>query len=152
MTRAGAQSMFRYPDSSGDEPIRARIRLEPAPTSARTARRFISDTLGTCTDPDLVDAATLLVSELVTNAFVHAASPTMVVVDSPADHAAVRVEVHDDGLAPPRLGGFEPYASGGRGLALVAAMSERWGVDQGTDGKRVWFELRTDRALQLEAS
>ncbi len=144
--------MFRYPDSSPGARIRARIRLESAPTSARQARRFVSDTLAACADADLVDAASLLVSELVTNAFVHAASPTMVVVDSAGDLAAVRVEVHDDSVVAPRMGGFEPYAGDGRGLALVAAMSERWGVDHDADGKRVWFELQAGKVLETAAS
>lgn len=144
--------MFGYPASPGGTRIRAQIRLDPTSSSPRQARRFVSDTLASCPDTDLVDAASLLVSELVTNAFLHADSPTMVVIDASGEHAAIRVEVHDDCATAPRLGSFEPYASDGRGLALVDAMSERWGVDQDTDGKRVWFELQAGKVLQSAAS
>jgi anti-sigma regulatory factor (Ser/Thr protein kinase) len=98
----------------------------------------------------LVDAAELLVSELVTNAVVHAHSRARVVIVTGGDRTDVRIEVHDDAREPPHIGGFDPDALSGRGLALVDAMSDRWGVEPSgptAPGKRVWFELRV-RAVQ----
>lgn len=121
--------------------IRAQIRLDPAPTSARLARRFVSDTLAQWGDERYVDAASLLVSELVTNAVVHAGSAVDVVVGHEGKHATLRVEVRDSSLRAPRVGGFDLDAVSGRGLALVEAMSDRWGVERGDAGKSIWFEL-----------
>ena len=129
--------------------IRAHIRLAPVPTSARQARRFVSDTLAQWGDERFVDAASLLVSELVTNAVVHACSAVDVVVGHEGIHASLRVEVRDSSRRGPRLGSFfDLDAVSGRGLALVEAMSDRWGVESGDAGKSVWFELER----QLEAS
>jgi anti-sigma regulatory factor (Ser/Thr protein kinase) len=97
-----------------------------------------------------VDAASLLVSELVTNAVVHAGSAVDVVVGHEGIHATLRVEVHDSSERAPRMGGFDLDALSGRGLALVEAMSDRWGVEKDDAGKRVWFELERDLDRQLE--
>ena len=132
--------------------IRAHIHLAPALTSARQARRFVSDTLAEWGDERFVDAASLLVSELVTNAVVHAASAVDVSVGHEGIHAVLRVEVRDRSRRPPRMGGFDPEAVSGRGLALVEAMSDRWGVENDDAGKRVWFELERRLDRQLEAS
>lgn len=133
--------------------IRAHIRLAPVPTSARQARRFVCDTLEQWGDERFVDAASLLVSELVTNAVVHAGSAVDVVVGHEGIHAVLRVEVHDSSEQAPLMGSFVDLdAVGGRGLALVEAMSDRWGVENDDAGKRVWFELERDldRSLELD--
>lgn len=130
-------------------PIHALIELEPVPRSPRLARRFVADTLGPQADVDLVDAAELLVTELVTNAVVHARSRARVLIVTAGDRGCVRIEVHDDAYEPPRLGDFDPEATSGRGLALVNAMSDRWGVEPdgpARPGKRIWFELRVRTA------
>ncbi|SHN26775.1 ATP-binding protein [Cryptosporangium aurantiacum] len=119
--------------------------MEPVAWSPRLARRFVADTLGPRADVDLVDAAELLVTELVTNAVVHARSRATVLIITGRDRSDVRIEVHDEAYEPPRLGGFDPDALSGRGLALVDAMSDRWGVEPdgpSRSGKRIWFELR----------
>lgn len=124
--------------------IRAQIDLEAVVLSPRMARRFVSDTLGPWADIDLIDAAELLVSELVTNAVVHAGSRVRVVIVTDPDRSDVRIEVHDDAREPPRIGSFDLDAISGRGLALVDAMSDRWGIEPdgpAAPGKRVWFEL-----------
>jgi anti-sigma regulatory factor (Ser/Thr protein kinase) len=127
--------------------IRAHIRLAPATTSARQARRFVRDTLSRWGDERFVDAAALLVSELVTNAVIHASSPIDVSVGHEGIHATLRIEVRDQSLRPVQVRGFDPEAVGGRGLALVEAISDRWGVENDDAGKRVWFEL--ERPLEV---
>ena len=109
----------------------------------------MADTLGPQADVDLVDAAELLVTELVTNAVVHARSRARVLIVTAGDRGRVRIEVHDDAFEPPRMGGFDLEATSGRGLALVDAMSDRWGVEpmgSTRPGKRIWFELRVRTA------
>jgi anti-sigma regulatory factor (Ser/Thr protein kinase) len=130
--------------------IHARILLEPAATSARQARRFVAETLVRLGDERLVDAASLLVSELVTNAVQHARSTVEVLVRRHGIRSVLRIEVRDGSARPPLMGGFDPDALSGRGLALVEAVSDRWGVETDAGGKRVWFELESPVVSPLE--
>jgi anti-sigma regulatory factor (Ser/Thr protein kinase) len=129
------------PRSEGGAPIRAEIMLAPVPASAREARWFVGRVLAEWGDTQLVEAAALLVSELVTNAVTHAGSEVHVVVGRGGRYAVLRVEVGDFSSTPPTVGGFDLEAMSGRGLALVEALSHRWGVETHGSGKRVWFEL-----------
>jgi anti-sigma regulatory factor (Ser/Thr protein kinase) len=131
--------------------IRAELNLEPAATSARQARRFVSETLTLWGDEQLIDCAALLVSELVTNAVIHARSAVGLVVSHAGAHTAVRVEVRDASARPVRMGGFDSEALSGRGVALVDALAARWGVENEQSGKLVWFELDNDFSTGLES-
>jgi len=108
----------------------------------RAARRFVSEALTAWGDDegDLTDTVTLLVSELVTNAVVHAGSDVEVMVRLTA--TAARVEVTDastNGVAPRQATAEE---DSGRGLALVGNLARRWGVRAAPGGgKTVWFEI-----------
>lgn len=89
----------------------------------------------------------LLVTELVTNSVVHAGlrPGERIAVSIQRSDTGVRVEVADrgPGFAPPPPP-EDPFATSGRGLALVETLSDRWGVD--TDGlTRVWFEIDLNR-------
>jgi anti-sigma regulatory factor (Ser/Thr protein kinase) len=88
---------------------------------------------------DAIDDATLLVSELVTNAILHARSPVDLVVRKV--RTAVRVEVYDEGAGAAQPLHSDLEASAGRGLGLVQAVATRWGVDDAEVGKTVWFEI-----------
>ena len=79
------------------------------------------------------------VSELVTNAVLHARSAVEVVVQ--ADVGLLRVEVVDDDPAPPARRSSGLDAASGRGLVLVDELSDRWGSAPRGPGKAVWFEL-----------
>ena len=133
--------MRPLPRPRGRWPIRAEIRLAPSPASAREARCFVAGTLSQWGNTQLVEAAALLVSELVTNAITHARSEVHVVIGHGGNFAVLRVEVRDFSAEPPTLGRFDLDAISGRGLALVEALSDRWGVETHSSGKRVWFEL-----------
>jgi len=98
---------------------------------------------------ELAENARLAVSELVTNAILHAEPPMTVHVRGTVEHP--RVEVTDQSLVPPHrleshhlvdLGDDFSWPTMGRGLDLVAAYSERWGADISPNGigKVVWFE------------
>jgi hypothetical protein len=104
----------------------------------------------TCHDigrDDLVECAELGVSELVTNALLHAVPPLTVRVRGTAEHP--RVEVHDGSPEPPMMpstGEAEDddlLLTFGRGLGIVARCSTAWGVDLEEDGKTVWFTPAT---------
>ncbi|MEP9363425.1 ATP-binding protein [Nocardioides sp. CN2-186] len=92
---------------------------------------------------DLVECAELGVSELVTNALLHAAPPLSVRVRGTREHP--RVEVRDGSGDLPLLPSADPQGEDdllltfGRGLGIVARCSSAWGVDLDEDGKTVWF-------------
>ncbi|CAL9653381.1 SpoIIE family protein phosphatase [Streptomyces sp. enrichment culture] len=111
-----------------------------APQSVAEARRFVRAALGDVA-PDVVDTAQLLISELVTNAVLHARTGVEVAVH--VEGGAVRVRVGDrrpDREIVPQK--YSPYAGTGQGLALVGQLSSRHGAAVGEADKTVWFELR----------
>lgn len=110
------------------------IGVPMATSSPRVARQFVAARLA---DIDRVDDVALLTSELVTNAVTHARSAADVTLRR--DGRAVRVEVRDRDVAPPRK--RRPDERGGRGLHLVEAIADRWGIETRHPGKVVWFEI-----------
>lgn len=124
--------------------------FEPDPASAGSARSFVvSQVAGEL--GEAADIFTLAVSEVVTNAILHAATPFRVRVASTDD--AVRVEVFDSSPGTPIRKEFEPHAVTGRGLGIVDQIAESWGVTPAHDGKTVWFEMPlTDPAGPAGAS
>jgi anti-sigma regulatory factor (Ser/Thr protein kinase) len=131
-------------------PLSKRSLVLPAsPPSVKLARSWVSKVLEEIGREDLVDAAQLGVSELVTNALIHSQPPLSVRVRGTVDHP--RIEVVDSSPVPPQRAPVAPeiedvddfnVTTFGRGLDLVAMMSRRWGSDLAHDGrsKSVWFE------------
>jgi anti-sigma regulatory factor (Ser/Thr protein kinase) len=110
-----------------------------ATVSVAAARRFVAGALAA--EPSGVrERAELIVSELATNAVRHARSGFSVGVEESA--GAVRVEVTDAGVGEPRTRAPEPLEPSGRGLVIVGAMADDWGVTERRVGKTVWFSLR----------
>jgi anti-sigma regulatory factor (Ser/Thr protein kinase) len=93
--------------------------------------------------PDLTteqrDRVVLAVSELVTNALLHAGRSGEVRVRHV--DGTVRVEVDDPSTAEPRPCDPDPREPGGRGLRIVDHLARTWGVDPGPNGKTVWCEI-----------
>lgn len=89
-------------------------------------------------DPEVVDTVTLLISELVTNALLHARSTPRLQIEHCAD--SVRVTVDDQSNQRPQL--RQPSRTddqGGRGMLLVDALASSWGWEPRANGKCVWF-------------
>lgn len=128
----------------------ARLSLSGAPDSVGAGRRFVRATLDGWGHGDLVETATLLVSELVTNAVLHARSAPEVVVRVRA--ALVRVEVVDGSERLPVPKGYATDSATGRGLLLVDRLAAAWGTERRSGGKVVWFELRADRPAGLDGA
>lgn len=104
------------------------------------ARGFLKDVLDRSEEHPLVDVASLLVSELVTNAVLHAASAVELTVR--CQQGRVRVEVADASPATPQRRTYKEEATTGRGLEMVELLAEQWGVDTSAGGgKAVWFEV-----------
>jgi anti-sigma regulatory factor (Ser/Thr protein kinase) len=118
------------------------LALSPEPESVAEARSFLTDALRRWSVPEETESvARLALSELVTNAIVHA-STDMVVRVRPDDDG-IWVGVSDQDRSMPVLREPAPDGVGGRGLAIVAAVARRWGVDRrfSRRGKTVWFTV-----------
>jgi anti-sigma regulatory factor (Ser/Thr protein kinase) len=117
----------------------SQLRLPPTTDSVPVARRHAREQLRDSSAD--VDTVVLLVSEVVTNAVLHARSDVFLSVDDRGETA--RVEVRDSSPVPPRLNRFAVESATGRGLRLLDQLSLRWGADQATEGlgKTVWFEV-----------
>lgn len=117
----------------------ASIDLGTDSSAARAARRFVIEQLERWEHPGLVDDATLIVSELVTNATVHACSDSRLVLR--LLNGVLRIEVLDLGRGTPEPQPPSTTRPGGRGLHLVSSISSGWGIDPAEGGKLVWAEL-----------
>ncbi len=123
------------------------------PEEVSCARAFVARTLSAVgkTPPVDADTATLLTSELVTNAILHTASGatggtvTIVVVDV---EDGVLVEVIDDGSAGIPVVKDEMLTADGHGLYLVQQLTAQWGYLRGPAGTTVWFHLPSDWATR----
>lgn len=116
-----------------------RTSLASDPTNVRAARRFVERALLETDFVDLSDLVMLLTSELVTNAFLHAATSVDLLVELGTD--CVRIEVSDTGGGEPSVRPLDTSTTGGRGMALLDTLANDWGVITRTDGKVVWFKL-----------
>ena len=112
---------------------------DTVPASVARIRRFAVETSRTAAPGVDADTVALLVSEVATNALVHGAGRVRVRVR--ATDRGLRVEVHDEDTTLPARRQATPMDEGGRGIALVDALSTGWGAERTTDGKTVWFEV-----------
>jgi DNA-binding NarL/FixJ family response regulator len=120
-----------------------RMRFPAELLSARAARRFVGAVLEQWSCSDLEDSIQLLVSELVTNAVIHANSDVEVALHLRADR--VRVEVVDAATEYVHRRDAGEEEQSGRGMALTEALASAWGIDTLVAGKSIWFEvLRED--------
>jgi hypothetical protein len=125
------------------------LELDPEPRSVRDARAWVVNELTSLGRDDLVDAARLSISELVTNAILHAVPPILLRLGGTPVHP--RVEVHDGSADPPTVRDMTDdarlLATIGRGLSIVATYSRSWGAEMSPHGKVVWFEPASDADL-----
>jgi anti-sigma regulatory factor (Ser/Thr protein kinase) len=126
-------------------------RMLPAlPSSAGEARRLLRDALPEAASEESADAAALALSEIVTNALVHAGTPMRLrVIVAPS---AVRVEVADGSARLPLPRDHSRTAGTGRGLHMVTEIVDDWGAHQDNGGKVVWFEITETRPANGVAS
>ena len=116
------------------------VKLASRPASVRTARLFTAGVLGEAgVEASVVELAVLLVSELVTNAVVHARSGVRATVH--VDAHWVRVEVEDQGPGRPLVRPFTRDQPNGRGLGVVETLATDWGTERRAQCKVVWFEI-----------
>jgi anti-sigma regulatory factor (Ser/Thr protein kinase) len=118
------------------------VRLPPHPASVGRARRYVAEQLAAFGLPALGETAALVVSELVTNAVIHARTDITLRVLPVANGG--RVEVGDGSTTMPGLRLAGAHSDAGRGLTLVEHFAREWGVERTDTGKIVWFVVRQE--------
>lgn len=119
----------------------------PEPTSAPAARRFVDGAVARL-NADTRSRIALIVSEMATNAVLHAATSFRVTVDITA--RAVTIRVADRGGGSPEAKQAPPPSSmNGRGLLIVSQLSSDWGVERSArgPGKAVWARIDLDSSV-----
>jgi two-component sensor histidine kinase len=115
------------------------LTFAPTVPRVRISRKITAFAVGEC-GPTACEWASLVVSELVSNAVRHAVNTVTVTVSVTSD--MVHLAVEDDGAGNPVMGAFEPVGrAGGRGLRVVDTVSDSWGVASGHGTKTVWAQL-----------
>ncbi|MFG3021484.1 SpoIIE family protein phosphatase [Streptomyces sp. NPDC048254] len=116
----------------------ADLRLPPEPAMVANARTDTERQLETWGLSELSFTAALVVSELVTNSIRYATGPVMLRL---IKDRSLLCEVSDNAHTAPHLRRARRDDEGGRGLFLVAQMSQRWGTRYTASGKTIWAEL-----------
>ncbi len=119
-------------------PTVERKTVPPTLASVPVTRRWIGECLASHPD-EVRETASLLTSELVTNAVLHAATDVTVTVRRRGD--GLRVEVADGDPQLPAPKNYGEDAATGRGLGVITALADTWGAKRHGQGKVVWFEL-----------
>lgn len=112
--------------------------LPPTPEAPQLARRWLAECLRSDFDRRELDDAALLLTELVTNAFVHGSGS--IEISAETDENCLLIEVIDQGQGfRDPAAGRDADCIGGWGLDLVDKVANRWGIREGSG--HVWFEL-----------
>jgi anti-sigma regulatory factor (Ser/Thr protein kinase) len=118
------------------------VELQALPSRIGQVRRIVSAQLRYWHLDALIDRASLGVTELLTNVHRHAGPDKTCTVEIELLLDRLTVSVHDHDPRLPAVCEAEPGSTCGRGLAMVAELSESWGVrPDGEEGKVVWFAL-----------
>lgn len=133
----GAPDAVRSASDAGETGDEVRVDLPDDLRAPAEARRAVRVALGQWRLPALVDAVSLAVSELVTNAVRHGLPPVRLVLQRRSRD--VRVDVHDEGQGEPTRRTAGEAEESGRGLAIVEAVSETSGVEQVDDDGKITY-------------
>jgi len=132
---------IRKPDalaSAADGNHVARLFI-PTPNVLYDVRQFVRDVLRAWDEDRLLAETELITSELATNAVRHARSPFRVSLSRTTSE--MRIAVRDGSTARPRQRYADTAHGGGRGIALVAALSQAWDTEIEVDGKTIWATM-----------
>ena len=121
--------------------VRSRgVRLAAGPAAVPEARSQVRAVIGSWEVPVDPAVAVLLTSELVTNAVRYEAGQVVLLVII-CSRGQFRVDVHDTSCSLPTVANVPADAETGRGLLLVATLSDEWGFYRTRAGKAVFFAL-----------
>ncbi|WP_405537213.1 ATP-binding protein [Streptomyces sp. NBC_00075] len=114
------------------------------PEEVAGLRRVLRIHLGLWGLDELIDAAQLCVSELVSNVITHIGPGTPTTLAVSMKDTRLRIEVYDpDTRALPTLLNQGVNSESGRGMELITCTADRWGVQLLADRKMTWCELST---------
>jgi anti-sigma regulatory factor (Ser/Thr protein kinase) len=133
------------------QPVRTEV-FTRVRSAVSGARRFVSQVVMDWELPTVAHKAELVISELATNAVLHAGGDSFRVIVRRLDEAAVRVGVIDCSRMLPQLIAADADGDHGRGLAIVDTVSRGWGTDVCRWGKKVWAELEAEPEPAVAAS
>jgi anti-sigma regulatory factor (Ser/Thr protein kinase) len=122
-------------------PHRAVFAGDARTATVAEARRWARGILTAWDADDLEWELSQLLTEVVTNAVLHAGTALRVVLQQDAASGRLRCEVTDGSPVRPRVRRHSAEATTGRGLQLLESVATSWGVEPVTAGKTVWFEL-----------
>ncbi|PRY10842.1 ATP-binding SpoIIE family protein phosphatase [Kineococcus rhizosphaerae] len=124
--------------------LEASLWLPPDIRAVAAAREFLRDRLTAWSTDELLDEAELVLSELVTNALVHTGGGAGLALRFDGAHRRLTISVEDSSTRSPHERAMSPDALGGRGLGIVEAVADAWGVRVGEQGKTVWADLAVE--------
>jgi anti-sigma regulatory factor (Ser/Thr protein kinase) len=122
-----------------DAGMEERSTFDPYPQSVPQARAFVLSIEWIPDNEETRARLATLTSEIVTNAVLHAR--TSFVVSVTKSPSRIRLAVVDRNVQPVLRKTYSQTSPTGRGLHIVEALADRWGVDKTADGKTVWFEI-----------
>ncbi|MFH9106332.1 SpoIIE family protein phosphatase [Streptomyces albus] len=135
------------PAEGGPVPARRTVMTvaQAQPDRIAAARHQLRDLLHDWADPEQVDGAVLMLSEMLTNVLVHTDGDAVLVarISTPrhGGQRTLRVDVADSSDELPHRRSPGELASSGRGLMLLGMLAGRWGVEPQGEGKCIWFEM-----------
>lgn len=115
----------------------------PSALAIGAARRFVATVVASDDGSEDGERLALVTSELASNAVLHVGGEFTVSVRMTPSRRSVRIAVRDRSAVAPMQSASDAGAVTGRGLAIVDALADRWGVDDAIhpSGKWVWAEL-----------
>jgi len=120
---------------------RASIDVPATSRGPAAARRVVSAMLPVWGLADLTDDAELVVSELVTNAYLHAPCTDSFELELVRRAEGVRISLADGASVRPIIADLGDEHPSGRGMAIIAQLATGWGAEDHHGGKRVWVDL-----------
>jgi anti-sigma regulatory factor (Ser/Thr protein kinase) len=144
--RTGSRQRIAGPLARSAYPLaRSAYPLPAAPESVRRARAWVRITLTAQGHHDELDTALLIMSELASNAVIHATGPAVIKIVCELDAETLTLGVIDYGEGQPRLVNAAGNDERGRGLRLVDALCQEWGCHPCDGGKIVFARLKVTR-------
>ncbi|MGY1651154.1 ATP-binding protein [Geodermatophilus sp. SYSU D01119] len=121
--------------------LTARVDLPPSPRSVPVARHLAREVMRAWRAPQDTGDVELLVTELVANVVDHVGGEAVLSLELEYSDGWLRIAVTDGSGIRPVVGELRGDQPRGRGMQIVQAIADDWGVEDVGDGKRVWFVL-----------
>ncbi len=126
--------------------LTARVDLPPSARSVPVARHLVREVLRAWRAPQEDGDVALLVTELVANVVDHVGGESVLSLELEFSDGWLRIAVTDGSAVEPVIGELRGDQPRGRGMQIVDAIADHWGVEEASGGKRVWFVLGPDGA------